>query len=159
MAAVLTCMVNLLVGFVLVLIVQRLFGGDIGLTILWWPAIFAIQFVLVLGLALLFSCLNVLYRDVSYIVGVALMFGFYASPVFYELSFVRSNFAPHFPKLYCLYTLNPMVAIITAYRSALLDGQSPELGALVWPAGLALAVFLLGVLVFRRQAPVLADYL
>ena len=125
------------------------------------PLILAIQVALIAGLGLLCASLNVYYRDVGYMVDVGLTLGFYASPVFYSLADIQDRVAP-FPQgdtLLHLYMLNPMAGILTAYRQALLDNSAPDLSLLVWPALCAVLALAVGTMVFRRNAPVLADYL
>jgi len=155
LAAILNCVINVIIGFVTLFVVMVLLEGfgALGAGILWLPFIFAIQFALVVGLGLLFSALNVFYQDVGYMIDVGLAFGFYATPVFYD---VPANILS--PWLYRLYMLNPMAHLVTAYRQALLDNRFPDLIHLAWPALAAGLVIALGVCVFRRNAPFFADY-
>lgn len=158
LAAVVNCLVNLVVGFLtlFVFIVARDGVSALGAGLLYVPFIFAIQFMLVLGLALLLSALNVYYRDVGYMVDVVLAFGFYATPIFYPLGMVSSRLNDF---LFNLYMLNPMANLITAYRQALLDNVFPEPMLLLRPLAAAIICLLMGAVVFRRNAPTLADYL
>ena len=158
LASVATCLVNLVIGFVVLLAVHLILGGTVGVAALWFPVIFAIQLVMVIGLVLLLSCLNVRFRDVGYIVGVGIVFGFYASPVFYEMKLVEP-LAKNHPWLMTVYKLNPMAELIPAYRQILFDNQFPETDLLVWPCVAALVCLVVGVVVFRRQSPLLSDYL
>lgn len=163
-AAVLNCLVNLAIGFVTLLVVIAALEGPstLGVGVLYFPLIFAVQFVLVIGLVLLLSALNVYYRDVSYMIEVVLAFGFYATPILYPLPKslgalpVPDAWKPWF---YQAYLANPMANLIPAYRQALLENQVPD-PALLWrPALLAVVVLLAGAWVFRRQAPTFADHL
>jgi ABC-type polysaccharide/polyol phosphate export permease len=113
--------------------------------------------MLTVGLALLCSCLNAHYRDVGYIVDVALTFGFYATPIFYGIEKVRA-ISGH-SLVAKLYMLNPMVGIISAYRQTLLDNQAPALEFVLYPLTCSVFVMVVGVFVFRRRAPLLADHL
>lgn len=161
-AAMGNAVVNLLIGFVVLLIIHLLAGGSLGLGIVWLPIIFAIQFTLILGLALLCSSLNVYYRDVAYMVDVVLTLGFYATPLFYPLAFVRdwaAGVGTYGQPLLTLYMMNPMVGFVEAYRQCILDGVTPDLALLAWPAVCAVVFLFVGAWVFRRNAPVLADYL
>lgn len=155
LAAVANCLVNLVIGFATLLVVMVVLEGfsSIGVCILYTPFIFAIQFFMVVGLALLLSSMNAHYRDVGYFTDVALAFGFYATPVFYPLP---TNLHPLLQRLYML---NPMAHLVTAYRTALLDNRTPSLEHLAYPAAVAAAVLLVGAYVFRRNAPTFADYL
>ncbi|HOV74893.1 MAG TPA: ABC transporter permease [Candidatus Hydrogenedentes bacterium] len=158
LAAVVNCLVNFFVGFVtlLVFIIVRDGVLALGAGLFCVPFIFAIQFMLVLGLALLLSALNVHYRDVGYMVDVVLAFGFYATPIFYPLGMVSSRLDGF---LFNLYMLNPMANLVTAYRQALLDNVFPEPMLLLRPLVVAVLCLLIGAVVFRRNAPTLADYL
>ena len=55
--------------------------------------------------------------------------------------------------------INPMTAIVDAYRAALLDDRMPALFPLALFAGIAFAVFVSGYWVFARSKPTFADLL
>jgi lipopolysaccharide transport system permease protein len=158
-------LVNLGIGFILLLGVHLLLGGRLGLALLWFPVIFSVQFMLVAGLALLFSSGNVLFRDIGYMVNVGTVFGFYATPVFYPLEFVTAPArvpawaAAWYPWLVRIYMLNPMAGLVTAYRQILFELRFPDPGLLVWPVLSGAAVLSIGIVVFRRLGPVLSDHL
>jgi len=157
LASVLNCIVNFIIGFLVLLIVHKALGGPLGWGLLWTPVIFAVQFTLVLGLGLTLSCAEVYYRDTNYIVEIGLVLMFYLTPILYPLSRVAS-FLVSGSFYYKLYLANPLAGIVAAYRMAVLENQAPEPGLLVWPA-IAAAMFLAaGIVFFRRNAPVLADY-
>jgi len=157
-AAVVNCLVNLVIGFGTLLVVLAALRGitAIGLGILYIPFLFAIQFAMVIGLALLLAGLNVYYRDVGYMIDVLLTFGFYATPIFYPPGMVLDRLGNG---IFQIYMLNPMANLITAYRQALLSNQFPDIALWVRPAIFALVVALLGAYLFRRNAPTFADYL
>lgn len=164
LAAVMNCLVNLVIGFITLFAVLVILEGvsAIGVGVLYVPIIFAIQFMLVVGLVLLLSALNVYYRDVAYLIDVSLAFGFYATPIFYPLpTTMQSLPVPEAARawLYQLYMLNPMTSLVTAYRQALLENQFPDLLLLARPAVFAVFFVFAGAYVFRRNAPAFADYL
>ena len=158
LAAVVNCLVNLVIGFITLLVVLAVSRGPsaIGVGVLYLPFIFAIQFAMVVGLALLLSALNVHYRDVGYMIDVLLAFGFYATPIFYLPSMVAKRMGEAW---FQVYMLNPMANLITAYREALLNNQMPGLLLWVRPAVFAVVVLILGAYLFRRNAATFADYL
>ena len=151
-------LVNLAIGFVLLLVVHLILGGVLSVALVWFPVVFAIQLVLTIGLALLFSCGNVCYRDIGYMVSVGIIFGFYASPVFYELELVTENEKIDGLVAF-LYQCNPMAGLLTAYRQILFEHRFPDIVLLVWPTILAVCSLLVGAVVFRRKAPTLSDHL
>lgn len=150
-------LVQLSIGAVLLLITHILFGGRVGLSVFWIPLIFGIQLVMTVGLALLFSCGHVHFRDIGNLVNILLLFGFYASPVFYPLELVQQANIPSVIRYG--YLLNPMAGILTAYRHALFEHRMPELHLVLWPAICAAASLLLGIVIFRRLAATMSDYL
>ncbi len=145
------------IALVLLAIAATALGLYPSLAWLWVLPLFALQALLTIGLALLLSALHVRYRDIGHIVAVVVTLGFYASPVFYPLSFVRESTA--FPSwLVTLYLANPMAELLAGYRQALLEARTPEGWLFVWPAVCAGVLLVAGVVVFRRAAPTIADH-
>ena len=154
-------LVNLGIGLAIFLGLHLILGGALGATALLAAPILLVQLVLIMGLALLLSCFNVFFRDVEYMTDVALVFGFYASPIFYDPSLVRA-IADDMPQLAWVvqfYMLNPMACLITAYRDVLLNQQAPQWQHIAWPAFLAVVMFAAGLAFFRRYAGRIADHL
>lgn len=157
-AAVINCAVNLLIGFVVLVCVHlALIGAPHG-SVLFMPVVFTGQLALVLGLTLLVSSLNVRYRDVGYLLDVALTFGFYASPVLYPLEWVRLTLGEG-SIVFRLYSVNPMVGYLETYRCALSGGPLCASGALLWSVVCSATALAAGAVVFRRLSPTFADYL
>mgnify|MGYP006279930401 CR=1 FL=1 len=161
LAAVLFPLVNLGIGAAALAVLHLALGGGLDGELLWVPIVFAVQLALAAGLALLFSCGHVHFRDVGNMVAVALTFGFYASPVLYELDFVRaaalSEGVPDW--LATAYLANPMAGIIACYRGALFEELAFEPALLAWPTLCAALCLAAGGAVFRRAGPTLSDYL
>ena len=101
------------------------------------------------GLALAVASLNVLFRDVEFIVAAVLMPWFFLTPIIYSLSNVPGAGAhPHV--IAAIHWLNPVSPAIQAIRAPLFLGTLPFWGDalyLVVAAALALA---LGAYVFGR---------
>jgi lipopolysaccharide transport system permease protein len=115
------------------------------------PLLLAMQFVLTLGIAMILAPLNVLFRDIGHLVGVALLLGFFLTPVFYSIDHVPHRFS-------AMYELNPVAQIITAERTVLIDNALPPLVPMALTALAAAAILGLGVLTFRRLRDGLADH-
>lgn len=120
------------------------------LTVLWILPLLAVQVILTIGVVLLGSALNVLYRDIRFMVPLGVMLWMYATPIIYPVELIPEH-------LRFIYYLNPMAPVIDGYRKAILDGSSPDLPAL---AGACIfAILLLGIsyAVFKRLEPTFAD--
>ncbi len=79
-----------------------------------FPAVFFTG-VLALGLSFILAYLNVFYEDVRFIVQALLQLAFYTMPVFFSIEQVAAQ-----PKLYALYMMNPLAALLVTYQRALL---------------------------------------
>lgn len=97
------------------------------LTIGLLPLPVALEFMLVLGISLALSALNVYYRDIQYIWGVVSYAGFFLSPVFYNLSMFPAG-------IQSLILLNPMAQILEIAHNATLYGTLPTLANLSYTA-------------------------
>ena len=111
------------------------------------------------GLGMLCACANLFYRDIRYLVQLALALGTFVVPNMYGLDRVTSANLKH-PGLYPFYMLNPMAVFIEASRRfAFPQSGSPwEL----WPylisaAALSAMVFFVGFVVFKRYEPRFAE--
>ena len=152
---------SFLIGFAVLLLVHRILGGFLTPNALWLLPLFLIQATIIIGVGLFTAALNVRFRDVGYMVNVALLLGFYASPVFYDLDWVLAAAqSGNIPGIVLnAYLANPMVELLEACRQALLEGQQPDSWLFVWPACVAVIALFGGVIVFRRSATTLSDYL
>lgn len=119
--------------------------------ILLLPAFILLAFGCAFGAGLWLCALNVQYRDFRHIVPFIVQFGLYLSPVGFTSAIVPEKWR-------LLYSLNPMVGVIEAFRWALLRGQA----SLTWPVVLlscSLVVLLAwsGIWYFRRMERTFAD--
>lgn len=106
--------------------------------------------LLSMGIGLLTASLMVSYRDVQYILPVALQILLYASPIAYALSAVP-------PHLRFIYLLNPLSGPLEAFRWSLLGTPPPPLNSVIYSVGVSIAVFLIGALSFKRMERRFAD--
>jgi ABC-type polysaccharide/polyol phosphate export permease len=121
-ASTISNLVNFLIAFVILIIF--LFVSGLGLTIhsLWVPPLLITQIIFILGLVLLFSSLNVFYRDVIMILNVVLLAWFFLTPVIYPLDWLgdtQTIMGISFNPAVVMRWLNPMASIIDGYRTVL----------------------------------------
>jgi len=118
--------IHFLLALPILLVFMLLSGIPISGAFFALPVIFAIQFILSLGLIYLFAAIQVTFRDTQYLLGVLLFLGFYLTPVFYDTAALP-------PQLQPLYRLNPMATIIESYRSVFIQAELPAgLPLLLW---------------------------
>jgi len=134
----------------------------------WLPLVLLIMVLLAVfaaGIALMLSIANVYFRDTQYFIGIFLQLWMYLSPIIYPYSMVATvskDLGGLFGSpvtLSAVYGLNPMVHFVEVFRNLLYDNRWPDpvewLICTVW----AVAVFALGMLVFRRNEKKLAEAL
>lgn len=150
LAAAITPSVDFLLAFVVLAGLMLWYGMVPTLAILALVPLFLLAFLTALAVGTWLSALNVKYRDVGQLIPFLVQIWMYASPVIYPVSLVPERW-------HTLYSLNPMVGIITGFRWALAGGEPPDL-VMGW-ASLALVAALLctGVVYFRRAEREFAD--
>ena len=119
------------------------------LKIFWLPVFTLAAFLAASGLGLIFSALNVSFRDVKYAVPFLIQMGIFVTPIIYPLRYIPARWQD-------LMGLNPMAGVVLGFRAALLG--SP-VHARVTEISLAVSVFLFvaGLLIFRRMERRFAD--
>jgi lipopolysaccharide transport system permease protein len=101
------------------------------------------------GIGFAFSALNVLFRDVKYMVPFLLQMGLFVTPVIYPVRYVPSRWQT-------LFGLNPMSGMVLGFRYCLLG--SPVYWPLVLTSLLmCLILFFAGLMLFRRIERLFAD--
>ena len=85
----------------------------------WIPAFALLAVVTALAVGLWLSALNVLYRDVQYVIPFLVQLWMYLSPVVYPITYIHGIWQ-------FVYALNPMVGLIQGFRWALLGGEAPN---------------------------------
>lgn len=157
---VLANLINFFPALIVMLLILPFFRMQFTILVFSLPIILLLQTLLTIGIALIVSSLQVILRDIKYIVELSLMAWLYLSPGFYSLELV-ANFSEKFFKLYML---NPFVGLFCLYRIALLKGFAKTLPAGVdiyslsaWTIIVCIAIFLLGFLIFKRYESRFSD--
>jgi lipopolysaccharide transport system permease protein len=115
------------------------------------PLLLLIQWCTALGIGLALAALNAQYRDVKNVIGFFIQILMLATPVIYPISRLPLGLQPYL-------FLNPMAAVVTAYRDCLKGGP---FNALLLGLSLLMGLFYLciGFWFFRKQESRLADIL
>lgn len=148
---------TILVGFVDFLIASSVFvlmllfyRVPVGLVILLVPLVLLIQIVLTFGISLLASAVNVFYRDVRFVIPLALQIWMYLSPIIYPVNLVPERFRP-------FYFLNPMAVLIDTYRRIILFNQMPDWPYLGLAAFVSVSLIIVAYRYFKRAEREFAD--
>jgi ABC-2 type transport system permease protein len=98
--------------------------------LLYLIPVFLIVFPVAFGMSLIFSVLNVRFRDTQFIVEVGLLLGFWLSPIIYPWTFAHQFLAslPFGAIWQQLYLLNPFGLVVMAAQQALWPPIATEAG-------------------------------
>jgi len=158
---VLLALFNLSLNLVVVFIFALIEGVRPMLSWLELPLIVVLLAVLAAGLAMLLSALFVYFRDIQPIWEVINQVIFYAAPVIIPFPLVQKNLSP---TLVHVYLLNPISTALQQFRHAIITHATPSVGsalgsqiALLEPIAIAVVIFALGFVVFKRTAPHVAE--
>ncbi len=141
-AAVLSGLVDFAIAFVLLLGMVLLYGASPSVGVLALPFFVLLAAVTAIAVGLWLSALNVLFRDVRYTIPFLVQLGLFISPVAYPSSLVPDPW-------HILYGLNPMAGVIDGFRWALLGTEAP--GAMLAVSVVAVLALLAGGLMFFRR--------
>jgi ABC-type polysaccharide/polyol phosphate export permease len=131
-------------------------GGAPDATLLWLIPLALGFVVMTAGATLLVASLNVVYRDVQYIVESALVVLFWLSPILYE---PRDVLLDGPAVLFWLYYANPLAGFLEAIRDVAFHGRTPAFAGLGVSILVGAAITTWGVASFRRHQRQFADLL
>jgi lipopolysaccharide transport system permease protein len=150
-AAVLVPIVDFVVGLPVLLVLMAMYGTwPQGIQLVTAPAFLALALITALGGGFLLASVNVRYRDVPYAIPVFLQVLPLVSGVMYELDNLPE-------KWQWLLSLNPITTVIAGWRWAVLGAPQPNWAHAAVGAAVSLAIFLIGLTVFRTSEPRFAD--
>jgi len=143
-------LLDLVISFVLLLIFMAFYGitpsGHTALLVLLAPYVA----IVAVGIGTLLGALNVRYRDVRYAVPFLIQFWLFASPVAYAFSVANGRYR-------WVLAVNPMVAGIGWFRSALLGQGGVPAGIAVVSIASGFILTVIGLVYFRRVERGFAD--
>lgn len=136
--------VNMLLCFVVVFAVVLIGGVRPTVTaLLCLPVIMIVEYLLALGIALISSALTVYFRDLEHILNIVMMAWMYLTPIVYDIDFCPEEYRP-------ILDMNPMTAIVVAYRDILYYGRMPDLKTLLTATCVGVVGIVVGFLVFGK---------
>ncbi|MEQ9086675.1 MAG: ABC transporter permease [Pontimonas sp.] len=134
----------------------------------WLPlvALFMVVFcIFAVGLSMIFSIINVYFRDLSYLLTIVLQFWFYLTPVLYPVELVATQSdtlggllgTPI--TLLDIYSLNPVEGFVEIFRNLLYDNRVPDLGTVLVALAWTVSAFGVGAWMYSRKEKMLAELL
>ncbi len=118
------------------------------------PLFTLLAFLSAAGPGLLFTALNVKYRDFRYIIPFVVQFGLYISPVFYSTTAIQEKYGDVGRMIVAI---NPIVGVIDGYRWAICGTTTLHWQSFGTSILLSLIMLFVGVWYFRRMEKTFAD--
>ncbi len=152
LAEVMTAGVNLVISLGLVLAGLVVYRREVDVVWLALPFLVLLQLLFTAALGLILSALTCYFRDLEYLLNLALVAGFYGTPIIFPKSLVPHKLAP-------VVQANPLSWLTEAYQSVIFYRQWPEPLPLLGFAAFTVAASVLAWLVFSALRPHLPEEL
>lgn len=151
-SSVITSFIDFLISFALLLALFIIYRYTPPVQIFLMPMFWIMAFLASFGPGLYLTALNVKYRDFRYIIPFIVQFGLFISPVGYSSMQVGS-------KWQAIYSLNPMVGVIDAFRWCIVkDAPNPMLQHPFYISLTVIVFFMwLSIYQFRKMEKNFAD--
>jgi ABC-2 type transport system permease protein len=161
----LTALFNLCMNLIVVFIFILASGVEPRLSWLELPVLVALLVIISAGVGMLLSALYVRFRDIQPIWEVISQILWYGSPILYTVQTADNKHLFGIPFSRIL-VINPLGAILTQARKALLDPNAPSAtraiggnARLLIPFAITAGLFALGLWFFNREAPRISENL
>ncbi|MBR1471537.1 MAG: ABC transporter permease [Lachnospiraceae bacterium] len=139
------------------LLMYFIYGMKPSLCLLQLPYYSFCMFLLILAISYTTSAIVVFFRDLAQIVNILMQIGMWATPILWDLSFLRGRWEA----LRIFFQLNPVYYIVNGYRESLFEGrwfwQDLSLTLYFW--GVTLILYGIGMTLFKRCKVHFADVL
>ena len=150
MAAILSKLIDFGVSFLILFLLMLYYRLPVSITVLWFPLLFGVQLLFMLGIGFMVSMGNLFYRDVGYIMDVLLVIWMFATAVVYPMEGDSGWSAK-------LFALNPLTPLFNSYRDVLIHGFMPSWKQLLYPFVWAVAMGIGGYWWYLREEPLFAE--
>lgn len=150
LVSIFACFFDFLISFILLAVLMIYFQIHITAWIFMLPVICLVQLMLTVAITLLFSSLNVFYRDVKNALANIVQIWMFATPVIYPLDTIRPFFRN-------ILILNPMSGLVDSYRRVLIQGTAPNWSYFAVSIIVSLIIFVFAYAIFKRLEPHFAD--
>lgn len=123
---------------------------SISANILLLPLFILLALITALGVGLWLSALNVIYRDINYILPFLTQFWLFITPIAYPSSMIPERWR-------LIYALNPMTGVVEGFRWVLLGTATAPGPMLAVSTAISLLLLVSGLFYFRRMERTFAD--
>jgi lipopolysaccharide transport system permease protein len=151
LASILAGLVDFAISFVVLLGMMWFYHITPTSAVWTLPLFLLLAMITALGVGLWLSSMNVMYRDIGYIIPFLTQFWLFITPIAYPSSMIPEKWR-------LIYAINPMTGVVEGFRWALLGSQSAAPGPiLIVSTAIALLLLVSGLFYFRRMERQFAD--
>jgi len=150
-SSIIVAFIDFFISFIILGIIMAWYRFIPSWRIIFVPVFLLITFLAAFGVGLMFSALNVKYRDFRYIVPFVVQFGLYVSPVGFSSDIIPDKWR-------LLYSINPMVGVIDGFRWCII-GQDISIykPGFIISIILIILILIIGIIYFRKTEKTFAD--
>lgn len=148
-AAVLVSGLDLVLSLLVLLLITSFTLGAFSWKILFLPLFVGLVFLITLSVSILLSALNVRYRDVKHMLPFILQLTMFATPVFYSLDFLPTEW-------HLVWKLNPLTGAFGGVRSSIF-GFDFDFSGILLSILLTSALFVFSLYIFSSMEEEFAD--
>lgn len=139
----LTGFINMLLSFLIVIPMLLIFNIEITWKIVLLLPIFLILLIIAMGFSMIFSSINVYFRDTEHIMGIITMALYFFTPILYSLDIFSEEMQKYFH-------YNPLTDIMLAIRDVSMYGRMFDITSLIYPSIFAVIIFTAGIITFQK---------
>ena len=135
--------INFIISTIIIIGFAVFEGVGFSKYLIFYPLVLIVQYILLIGIALIVSSITVFVRDLQHIIGVIIQLLFYATPIVNATYSIPDSFS-------WILKFNPMTYIIDGYRSMFYSHTMPNIKALLIVLTIGVGVCVLGYLIFNK---------
>lgn len=143
-------LVDFAIAFTVLLAMMLYYDIPLSFGLLLWPILMVPMVMLVVGIGMFLSALNVKYRDIKYTIPFFIQSLLFITPIIYPRSMVPEKFQ-------FLLFLNPLSGLIDAFRASMLPTRDVVWGPVGISVLITLVIFFAGWLFFHKTQREFAD--
>ncbi|HPB90609.1 MAG TPA: ABC transporter permease [Rugosibacter sp.] len=137
-------LIDSLLSFIALFVIILALGGTLSWSLLFLPISFLLLFLFAMGFGLLMSIATVFFRDLQYVIAIAMQGLFFLTPVLYKHDALMGKVA-------WLVGLNPVTPFIALFRVPLIEATLPSGQVLLQVTTISVVTMAVGLFVFLRN--------
>lgn len=137
-------LIDSLLSFIALFVIILALGGTLSWSLLFLPISFLLLFLFAMGFGLLMSIVTVFFRDLQYVIAIAMQGLFFLTPVLYKHDALMGKVA-------WLVGLNPVTPFIALFRVPLIEATLPSGQVLLQVTTISVVTMAVGLFVFLRN--------